>query len=143
MPRYLFDCIGCKRRKQIVRPMTEGADPAFCPDCGTLLDRIFTVPRIMIPEHTSAENDIFGIIARSTSDKDKKAVQEKYAQQNDEESDSIIGEAPIVSMDTILRSGIVEAAKSGIEAVNRWRENWVRPELEGIADEAGSSAEAS
>ena len=134
MPRYLFQCPKCTRNTHLYRPMAEAADPAFCPTCGDNLERVFTIPRFHIPQSDSAENDVLGIIARSTSSKDKQAIQERYMQQNDPESDNLVDEVVPVSMDTILKSGIVQAAQSGKEAVQRWREDWVRPELEGIAD---------
>jgi hypothetical protein len=114
--------------------MLEGGDPAFCPACGSLLERIFTPPRIIIPQSADPENDVLGIIARSSSEQDKRAIQEKYIEQNDPESSDLVDEKPAVSMDTILSSGIVEAARSGKGAVDAWRQDWVRPELEGIAD---------
>jgi len=132
MPQYLFrDKCG---ERHIYRPMSEGGEPAFCPVCGNMLERIFTVPQVLVPQSDASENDVLGIIARSSSEKDKLAIQEKYAAQNDPESDNLVDEKPIVSMDTILQSGIVEAAQSGRHAVEKWREDWVRPELEGIAD---------
>lgn len=132
MARYLFrDECGTH---YIYRPMSEGGEPAFCPKCGSLLERIFTAPRVIIPQAGMAENDVLGIIARSSSESDKRAVQERYAASNDAESDDLIGETPVVSMEEILQSGIVEAAQSGKHAVEAWRQDWVRPELEGIAD---------
>lgn len=132
MPSYLFNCRKCGKRT-IYRPMSEGGDPAFCP-CGQMMERIYTVPRFIIPQADADENDILGVIARSTSEKDKLAIQEKYVSQNDHESDNLVDEKPVVSMDTILSSGIVQAAQSGKHAVEQWRQDWVRPELEGIAE---------
>lgn len=114
--------------------MSEAADLAFCPVCGSLLNRIFTTPRFIIPQADASENDILGIIARSSSESDKRAIQEKYVSQNDPESDDLVDEKVPVSMETILQSGIVEAAQSGKHAVDAWRRDWVRPETEGIAD---------
>lgn len=87
-----------------------------------------------MPQSNFTENDVLGIIARSTSEKDKRAVQEKYMSTNDPESEDLVDEKVPVSMETILTSGIVEAAQSGKHAVDAWRKDWVRPELEGIAD---------
>ena len=132
MPRYLFrDKCG---KHHIYRPMSEGGEPAFCPVCGDLLERIFTTPRFIIPQADASDNDVLGIIARSTSEKDKRAIQEKYVGMNDPESDNLVDEKPTVSMETILTSGIVEAAQSGRHAVDAWRKDWVRPEMEGIAE---------
>ncbi len=117
-----------------MRPINRAVDLAFCPVCGRLLERIFTVPQVVIPQSSSAENDILGIIARSSSESDKRAIQEKYINQNDPESDNLVDEKPVVSMEEILSSGIVQAAQTGRHAVDKWRKDWVRPELEGIAD---------
>lgn len=114
--------------------MSEASEPAICPSCSTLLNRVFTTPSFIIPQADDPENDVLGIIARSTSESDKRAIQDRYAAQNDPESDNLVDEKPVVSMDTILQSGIVEAAQSGRHAVEKWRQDWVRPELEGIAD---------
>jgi putative FmdB family regulatory protein len=135
MPRYLFHCETCKCQLHILRNMDEASEIAFCPKCDNPVERIYTAPRFIIPQSDSAENDILGIIARSQSADDKRAVQDRYAQQNDAESDNLVDEKSIVSMDQILSSGIVEAAQSGRHAVENWRKDWVKPELEGIADE--------
>lgn len=115
--------------------MDEASELAFCQTCDNPVERIYTTPRFIIPQSDSAENDILGIIARSGAADDKRAIQDRYAAQNDAESDDLIDEKSIVSMDTILSSGIVEAAQSGRHAVEAWRKDWVKPELEGIASE--------
>lgn len=132
MPRYLHFCKICKENKHIVRPMSECKIPVLCIVCGTVLDRVFTAPRIIF----STDTDFMGLIARSMDGQDKRAVQDRYTQMNDAESDNIVDEKPLVSMDQILRSGIVQAAESGREAVENWRKDHVKPELEGIYEEA-------
>lgn len=136
MPRYLHQCKNCKERRHILRPMSECTQPVFCPECGSILDRIFTPPQINVSQVVSSENDVFGVIARSMDGQDKRAIQDRYMQMNDAESDNLVDEKPVVSMDEILRSGIVQAAESGKEAVEKWRQDWVKPELEGIYEEA-------
>jgi hypothetical protein len=79
---------------------------------------------------------VLSAIARSTDGQDKRAIKERYMEMNGQEADNLVDEKPVVSMDQILRSGIVQAAESGREAVDNWRKDHVRPELEGVYEEA-------
>jgi hypothetical protein len=120
----------------VVLSMADCAKPLSCWKCGEKLNRIFTPPQINVSQTSTSEDDVLSAIARSTDGQDKRAIKERYMEMNGQEADNLVDEKPVVSMDQILRSGIVQAAESGREAVDNWRKDHVRPELEGVYEEA-------
>ena len=49
MPIYEFKCDECKARKEVDRPMSEAGNKEMC-QCGRDMRRLFSPPRISIPE---------------------------------------------------------------------------------------------
>ena len=48
MPRYDFLCPKCGRAFEVLRPVSQAAEPAFCPQDGAQSERVFTMPMTLI-----------------------------------------------------------------------------------------------
>ena len=74
---YPYRCIQCGRDYEIVKPMAESGREEICPTCSLVLQRVFTVPQVSIPNN-EGYNPATGAGQRKLEDS-KKA----YADKND------------------------------------------------------------
>lgn len=74
---YPYRCLQCGRDYEIVKSMKDSSREEICPTCSLVLQRVFTVPQISIPD-LDGYNPAFG-----TSQRDAANAQAKYKEKSD------------------------------------------------------------
>ena len=80
---YPFRCPKCNNYIELVRPASESSEAAFCQDCNSLMDRVWTAPQItpiaIEPYYSPAHGQKIG------SKRDLKEANKAYEDKNGSE----------------------------------------------------------
>lgn len=120
---YQFECEKCNHTTIVQRSVADRNKPLKCPK-KHLMRRVISKPYFTANlEKDKPENQLYRVLTKSNSREDwlrrQREDEARYASKEAKETPL----PPSRSMDDILSSGIVEAARSSKEAVQRWRED--------------------
>lgn len=131
MPRYTYECPTCLLKYLRHRHIADINEPEYCdhhntPSYGVLsaqMHRIFTASFQIIgrPEKDNPENQIFNILTKGGGETDKLALMRAEEKRMERTYDNLQPAAkPAATMDDLLSSGIMEAAKRP-DSLHNWR----------------------
>lgn len=128
MPRYTYRCVDCGKEYLRFKRFENINDPEYCLYCCyqplvTPMTRLFTASFQIIgrPEKDNPENQIFNILTKGGGETDKMALMRAEERRMERTYDNLQPAAkPAATMDDLLSSGIMEAAKRPDSLAN-WR----------------------
>lgn len=121
MPKYRYACYGCKKEYLRYKAICNIDRPEYC--CGHEMTRLFTASFQIIgrPEKDNPENQIFNILTKGGAETDKLALMRAEEKRMERTYDNLQPAAkPAATMDDLLSTGIMEAAKRPDSLAN-WR----------------------
>lgn len=66
---YQFSCPSCGKYDEVVRTFDECSFPNRCPDCGQLMNRVYSVPQVNVPHMETYYDNGLGCKISNTQDK--------------------------------------------------------------------------
>jgi hypothetical protein len=124
---YLFRC-GCGRTAEVARDVERRNDSEPCA-CGGKMRRTFTAPHFTANRSCDlVENRIYRG-DRDDVKRQQKSDDEKYERMT---ANWDLTRPKTKTMDDILSSGIVQAARSGPEAIQQWRSDNIPSDSEPV-----------
>jgi len=125
---YLFRCEDCKRTGEVARDVEERNSPESCL-CGGKMRRTFTAPHFTANRQCDRIENRLYQGDREDVRKQQKADDAKYEKLT---ANWDVSKPKTKTMDDILSSGIVQAARSSKEAVMQWREEHIPKDAEPV-----------